>query len=154
MYTGKCLSPERSWIIGKSLDYNDYCCLWHISRPCLMLEFRFRSISWKLINARFSHRFSVFNLGCGPWSILMPDMKRRALISPTLITENPWFNVIIIHFKFIYSPFTILFWTIFQYFFNLLSSNIGSNTCKSGIEMNTCSCLSFILPSMLFEINM
>ena len=28
MYTGKCLSPERSGIIGKSRDYNDYCCLW------------------------------------------------------------------------------------------------------------------------------
>ena len=27
MYTGKCLSPERSGIIGKSRDYNDYCCL-------------------------------------------------------------------------------------------------------------------------------
>ena len=28
MYTGKYLSPERSGIIGKSRDYNDYCCLW------------------------------------------------------------------------------------------------------------------------------
>ena len=28
MYTGKCLSPECSGIIGKSRDYNDYCCLW------------------------------------------------------------------------------------------------------------------------------
>ena len=27
IYTGKCLSPERSGIIGKSRDYNDYCCL-------------------------------------------------------------------------------------------------------------------------------
>ena len=27
MYTGKYLSPERSGIIGKSRDYNDYCCL-------------------------------------------------------------------------------------------------------------------------------
>ena len=27
MYRGKCLSPERSGIIGKSRDYNDYCCL-------------------------------------------------------------------------------------------------------------------------------
>ena len=30
MYTGKCLSPERSGIIGKSRDYNDYCCLWQL----------------------------------------------------------------------------------------------------------------------------
>ena len=29
MYSGKCLSPERSGIIGKSRDYNDYCCLWN-----------------------------------------------------------------------------------------------------------------------------
>ena len=28
MYTGKCLSPERSGIIGKSRDFYDYCCLW------------------------------------------------------------------------------------------------------------------------------
>ena len=27
MYTRKCLSPECSGIIGKSRDYNDYCCL-------------------------------------------------------------------------------------------------------------------------------
>ena len=27
MYTGRCLSPERSGIIGKSRDYNAYCCL-------------------------------------------------------------------------------------------------------------------------------
>ena len=27
MYTGKYLSLERSGIIGKSRDYNDYCCL-------------------------------------------------------------------------------------------------------------------------------
>ena len=27
MYKGKWLSPERSDIIGKSRDYNDYCCL-------------------------------------------------------------------------------------------------------------------------------
>ena len=27
MYTGKCLSPERSGIIGNFRDYNDYCCL-------------------------------------------------------------------------------------------------------------------------------
>ena len=27
MYTDKCLSPERSGIIGKSRDYNDYYCL-------------------------------------------------------------------------------------------------------------------------------
>ena len=27
MYTGKCVSPERSGIIDKSRDYNDYCCL-------------------------------------------------------------------------------------------------------------------------------
>ena len=27
MYTGKCLSTERSGIIGKSRDYNDYSCL-------------------------------------------------------------------------------------------------------------------------------
>ena len=31
MYTGKCLSPERSGIIGKSRDYNDYCCLCQMS---------------------------------------------------------------------------------------------------------------------------
>ena len=30
MYTGKYLSLERSGIIGKSRDYNDYCCLWLI----------------------------------------------------------------------------------------------------------------------------
>ena len=28
MYTGRCLSPEHSDIIGKNRDYNDYCCLW------------------------------------------------------------------------------------------------------------------------------
>ena len=28
MSTGKYLSLERSGIIGKSRDYNDYCCLW------------------------------------------------------------------------------------------------------------------------------
>ena len=30
MYTGKYLSLERSGIIGKSRDYNDYCCLWSL----------------------------------------------------------------------------------------------------------------------------
>ena len=29
MYTGKCLSPERSGIVSNSRDYNEYCCLWH-----------------------------------------------------------------------------------------------------------------------------
>ena len=38
IYTGKCLSLEHSGIIGKSRDYNDYCCLWkfrqcHKSKP-------------------------------------------------------------------------------------------------------------------------
>ena len=32
MYTGKYLSLERSGIIGKSRDYNDYCCLWILHR--------------------------------------------------------------------------------------------------------------------------
>ena len=29
----------------------------------------------------FNHGFSVFNVSCGPWSILMPSASRRALIS-------------------------------------------------------------------------
>ena len=33
MYTGKYLSLEQSGIIGKSRDYNDYCCLWLTARP-------------------------------------------------------------------------------------------------------------------------
>ena len=28
------------------------------------------------MNIRFNHGFSVFNVGCGPRSILMPDAKR------------------------------------------------------------------------------
>ena len=39
MYTGKYLSLERSGIIGKSCDYNDYCCL------CLQLCQNYRTIS-------------------------------------------------------------------------------------------------------------
>ena len=33
MYTGRYLSAERSGIIGKSRDYNDYCCLCHDQSP-------------------------------------------------------------------------------------------------------------------------
>ena len=33
------------------------------------------------INIRFNHGFEVFNVGCGPRSILMTDAKQRALIS-------------------------------------------------------------------------
>ena len=42
MYTGRCLSPERSGIIGKSRDYNDYCCLCiiHVERNIFILTGR------------------------------------------------------------------------------------------------------------------
>ena len=76
---------------------------------------------------------------------------------PTLNTEKPWLNVFITHSKFISSPFTSLFLTIFQYFLNLSLSYTATNTGKSAIEMNTCSCLSIISPSMLFlnqQVNM
>ena len=43
--------------------------------------------------------FEVFNVGCGPMSILMPDAKLRVFVDwglqPTLNTKNLWLNVII-----------------------------------------------------------
>ena len=44
-----------------------------------------------------------------------------------LNTENQWLNIIITHPKFISSPFTSLFLTIFQYFLNLSPSYIAMN---------------------------
>ena len=94
---------------------------------------------WPKVDMNGQHEAEGINIDRGP--------------QPTLNTENPWLNVIIIHSKFISSPFTSLFSTIFQYFLNHSLSYIVTNTGKSATEMNTRSGLSVMSPSMLFEID-
>ena len=53
MYTGKCLSPERSGIIGKSRDYNDYCCLCNQFSKLKVLCINCQSIQSAEKRARF-----------------------------------------------------------------------------------------------------
>ena len=38
-------------------------------------------INQECVIITFNHRFSVFNICCGPWSILMPSTSGQALIS-------------------------------------------------------------------------
>ena len=48
-------------------------------------------------NIKFNHMVEVFNVCCGPRSILMTE------------ANNPWLNVIITHPKFISNPFIRLY---------------------------------------------
>ena len=112
----------------------------------------------KLENIRFSHGFEMFNC----W--LRPEVDNNARREaeginidrgpqPMLNTENLLLNVIITHCKFISSPFTSLFLTVFQYFLNPSPSYIAMNTGKWATEMSMCSCLSSHLACFLKSID-
>ena len=67
-----------------------------------------------VVDIGFSRWCLVFNICCGPRSILMPYMKLQQMLN----MENPWstVNLLLPTLKFISSPFGCLFSTIISIF--------------------------------------
>ena len=72
MYTGKYLSLERSGIIGKSRDYNDYCCLWRMNfRIIFISKMCSKNYENRLTNRNFMSKNILEEEVCmGKWQAL------------------------------------------------------------------------------------
>ena len=128
MYTGKYLSLERSGIIGKSRDYNDYCCLWS----------SMGSDANSLILSRRGSNMAELFLEMTQWKNFMSAWVQ------ILGSQNAWSTVIVKMTKkccccfFVYVPCMRFITYMFVYHFGLIWC-FASIICKKGSFGNTAS---------------